>query len=789
MSGPKVKIEYKGRGQGGTVPFGEFPVVLDTIPAQWSLKSGVQPASHILQVRAKDLVFLDATGYPGPYTLHWTIETGQQISFEGLYITRLLPGPNRNILGLQVEDRRWLLHRKRIVRRFNMRRRVGTRRGVSLVEDGPIELERLTDSLSYANYSLYNSEDGTKWTAEECLRSVLLEVDKFEREETGFTLGQRPIFFDLELEQDRFVPIENLEIDDRADLALSRILSFIPGAQISVTPGGAWRVYQKASLTEPGAHRRPGEYSIPSRTIPPPRDDTKPDPTVEMEGRGHAELFSKERARPRSIKVYFTIEAEVRFDFSEQSGITVVNLDEQQKADQRWLDNVVPIPDFSLTVTDANGDSRLEQQGTYITLDDALRSWGDSPLGEPISHELIRVCLMPYLDLFAGLSLSGRLDPNADWASRVSALQQHYRRTFRIPQRWLDNMFAMRAYRVATIDRVTGIRAPAQAFQDYAIIATQRSMVGYPDDAERPWYALNISGYPAGGNIDKDTKAIPATVNVLDPEQGILQIQFEPDPARVFDTFLPGRVETDSAATQDLVRANREGRPIAWNAVEPGTSIAKLPQLEDSHKMSTIVTLIPASPNSTKQLFMVEVKPDDIRAMLPKKVAESTRGPFLKGPSYEVRIPPQIETARVMWSDNAADRIASLFGFTKGPVVNGVTPDPPNIEDLVINSEVDAGPGPDRGAASLQAIARAEAARIYTMFADKTEGTFATAAKRAMHVEPTGNLEEVMFEIDPNGVTSVQMVMGEEPIEMPMLGFLDSGTRAIVMRLVRPGAL
>ena len=63
---------------------------------------------------------------------------------------------------------------------------------------------------------------------------------------------------------------------------------------------------------------------------------------------------------------------------------------------------------------------------------------------------------------------------DADWGSRIGAIQQHFRRTYRIEKKVVDRLRSIKAIRFGTIDPVSGTRAPATAYQDWAVIASQR---------------------------------------------------------------------------------------------------------------------------------------------------------------------------------------------------------------------------------------------------------------------------------------------------------------------------
>jgi len=724
------------------------PTILATRPVRWVLREGVQPVIQTFDIRAADRDRILA-GPDRKMTLAFLDGTGKELArFHELWILDFPPGPNEFISQMRVADRRWFWAYGRVLRRFNMRRRTGVKRAPNPVA----ELRALIPEVQYANYSLKDQETGRKWTAREAIDVVLAEIFEKEVETVG---GTRPgiIFAPELLEKFQTLPIEDLQIDDRGDQALARLLSYIPGASLFINRIGDVVLFQKAD----------GSEEIPVFLAGP-----------EIVGDGHIEPVKNVLTRPRSVKVQFTYEVEVRFDFAEQSGTTIVRLTEKQKESSRRVDNVLPIPDFSLDVKRFNGqETQEEAQGTYITVDEALASWRFPIFGE-LTHDVIRRAFMPFMDLWGSIARTGQLTPKLDIAGRVAALMQHYRRTFKIPQRWVDNYLSARAYRISTIDRATGSRGAPQVYADWAIVGSQRAFFGAGGrDRREAFHIANYKGYQ--DVIDENTVPIPATLNIIDQDQGIVSFDFLQDPGKVFTVFLPGTVTGPGTnPTGNIQLANRLGSTIAFDASPSGSTIVS--GLDANWKCSFIVTLVPASPNDKRQLHEIEVKPEHVRDLLPSHVLENLAEGAL-GPSLEVRIPASVETARVRWLDGDASKIQAIFGVG---LPDGA--DPPDLARLIVNRT---GTGVQAsGGASLENIARASAAAVYTEFVDRLEGEM--AAKMEELIEPSGALSEVAYELVPSGKATVNLSLPDEPpVKFDFFGFLDEGTRAVVMRLVQ----
>jgi hypothetical protein len=702
---------------------------------RWALREGVRPMEEIFHIDPKDLKSLEIGT---ECTLTISGPRGE-IEFRKLVVIDHPPGPNPFIGAVRLADRRYFWPYRHVLRRFNMRRNVGTKRAPNPIA----ELQTLLPEIQYAPYSLKSATSFTRWTAEDVLKRVLKDVTAEDPigEVASITLPGGIL---------RGVPIEDLELDDRGDQAIARVLAYLPGIGIFVNPAGDIVAYNRCTIEERDIIRRAGN------------------PVV---GEGFTDLVDRAFLRPREIIVLFSYEVEVRFDFLEQSGATKVVRTEKEKEERRLLENVLSIPDFSLFV-----NSIPQAQGTWINFDQALDSW--NALGVPgvgsLGYDFLLRAFMPFTELWGALLLTGQFDPNSDWGGRVAAMMQHFRRTFRLPQGWVDRTLSMRPYRISTIDTTTGSRGPATVYGDYAVVPSQRA---FQTDRNLMRYIINFSGYPPGGVIGATSKPIPAGLSIVDSDQGILQVDYLSDPARVFQNFLPGK--TTGSPTGDFYGAGREGTQVAFDAIPDGVRPFAL---LSNYKMIVILTLIPAAPNSKRQLFEVTVRPKDVVDLLPPNAVLSIIN--CKGPPMEVRVPASVETARVRWSDGSGQEINQLFGI--GVDADDDRPPNVNVHELISNLDGTMS-GPTTGA-SLEAVARAAAAKVWTDLADRFEGdaTFDLAGTGKFDAL-RGSLEEIEFIFDVDGSVKVHLSMPEKPPQFSLFSFLDDGTRSIVMRLVQGG--
>lgn len=714
--------------------------LLDSAAVAWPLRYGSRPAMVTVEMAPLDATAVSTSG--GPVEL--VIDPGGGSNFGGgnpvraqnLWVLNVQPGPDPFVSRVTIADRRWMWSYGHILRRYNMRRRTG----VKMLTASNVQpaINSTAAQIAYWAWSLKNN---VPWTAKDVLEDVLKEVGDIEKEYAG---SAPPIKIDGRIAKSvKGIPVEDLQVDDAGDQAVERILAYLPEAACYVDYDGSIVVTSRATGDEEGV----------LKAILP-----------ELVGDGHSDLVENALVRPKEIHVLFTREVEVRFDFLENSSASST---QTALVDERRMENVLPIPDYSLTV-----NSRTVARGTYLTMDQAFTAWGNLPIiGKSMDHWMIQRAFIPHMDLWAAIGLAGER-PNdrgelENWPGRIGAVQQHYRRTFRVNPRWTDRILSMRAYRVSTIDPQSGQRGPAPAFGDYSILYTQRSLWKNIAQGQNGDYVINRTAYPSDGVLGADADLSPAEVSIPDSDQGIVHVDYKPNPVwGMNETILPGQVDQDSMPCADI--GNRT-RPISFDTVIGGK---QPPKLSSSFKLAVIVTCVPSSPNTDQQLHRVVIKPTDVSDSLP--ASQRTGLSEARGPIMEVRIGAQVETARIAWIDSRATDIEKIFGVVAGD---------PDLSGLVINEGAEGG---GQTGASINAIAKAAAARIYASLVDRYEGGMAGYMNG--QVRPAGWLPEVRHELRTNGeaVTVVEMP-GEIP-KLSLFGWLDSASRAAILRLAQPEA-
>lgn len=711
------------------------------IPEVWTFQDGILPFIGEFQVpTGGGNLLLKKTLQKKSVTLKMSVNA-QSLEVRNLWALSVQPSDNPATEIVEIADRRWFWNYAHILRRFNMRQRSGFK---SIARNDLFELQDVVPEVWYWKWSTADGRGLSPWKATEALEDAIKTATAIEsrfvtggNEESGIS----PIFREGVKKLDALLPVEQQVLDDNGDTAIARIMSFLPGCAIFVDFEGNIIVRHKPSEDEGNILKNMGPPIVGGHLV---------------------KVVSNAAKRAKHADVLFTREIEVRFDSTEEgepSGQTGVR-DELK----REIENVLPLPDVGLK----GSDGKIIAQGTYVTFDQAFDLWGKIALpggafAPKLSHRIVRRGLIPFMDLFSAYGVAGLFSPNADWVARIAAVRQHYRKTFRLNSQWTERALSIKAERVATVDNVSGMRSRSPVFSDYAVIGNQKTFVNDPD---LQFYSMNVDGYPAGGKIDSDTKLTPATVTILDADQGIVHVDYDSDNYGMYTTFLPSKISTSGPGRPASGNLRYRGRVYAFNQCLPNGIAAS--ELTKQFKLAFIVTMIPASPNNRQQLHRVRVSPVDVQKLVGRKIADSN------GPPVELRVGMGVETARVRWLDGAAARIEQAFGITPGE---------PNLSGLVINENPGQADEKTTGA-SLNNIALGVAARYYETTVDRYVGEY--TSHFAPSVLPYGYASQISHILNPKGDFVTKVNFPKEIPAMELLGYLPSSTRNTILK-VPPG--
>ena len=741
--------------------------ILASEESDWIFRDGVRPYIGTFNMTPQGAAQISAQA--GPVTL----KLGP-LTVQFLYVLGIFPGENPNLVRVRLADRRYWWSYPVVRRYYNMRRNIG----VNLSVDPTSEIENLgiNKEVWYMPWTLKNTNtDGldpetARWKASEALKDIIGAASGAEKEafssEPAIVINNANMFASRD--------IEDLVIIATGDQAIETVLGYLPEAAIYINAEGSAVLRSKADGTE-------GKFIDAQH------------PT--LVGHGDVQFVQNKFVRPREVNVYFMYEIETRIDADERLAqeSTDTNTDMVEYLGPRSMRNVLPLPDL---VTTVNGVSL--PRGSWANIEDAWHAWGTRPKSShDLTHKDVQICLVPYMDLWASLNLSGLFSANSDWVSRVGETETHYRRTYQIDKLLMDNLLGIKPSMVATVNRSTGTRAKAAIYADYCIIPSRKCLVneaGGTGSNKDYTYAINVRSHPATlADSQVATKDLAignvrstGEIKIVDPEQGILHIEYVMDPYRLWEMVLPGMItqenrdnEIDSegyptaaGATWSLIQ---RGRPITFDSVGNFNPNARC-KLTKNHKVSIILTCLPGAPNTERAFYRITVKPSEAKNSLP---AGAVMGAAL-GPPMDVFIGPNVETARVAWRDGRKKTIERALGFDDTGVGTEQEDLSDAIRDLVVN---DTRTTTSFGG-SLDILAKAAAARVYAQLVDREMGEAATMINPS--AVPTGWLTEVRHVLNPDGSMMTHMTMPPDVQRFNMLAYLDASTRAMVMKLASP---
>jgi len=725
-----------------------------TANVAWELNDGTLPFVNTFDLPKGFEKVVDRTlrgKEPVTLTIQIFHPVKRKVTIKNLWVLEFVPGPNEHIRRIRVADRRWFWSYPMSFHRYNHTKRTGYK-GIS--RNDLFDLQDVIQDIQYARWS--TQDEKTKpWTPDEMVQQVINEVMQAEKEYRGGS-AEYKIIVDPEIKKTKnTLPLLNTSLQDSGNTALDRAIAYFPEAAISITEDGDIHIRSRVNNAEVAEMKK--VFKVGAKDI-----------QHHIVGDGHIQLVDNRITGPSQIDVYYIREPELRFDYFEEdnrpAGFTTAIGD---PAEDNFMENVLPVPDVGLKI-----DGVEVPQGTWITMDQAFKAWGAPPrIGlTQLTHEFVRRAMVPFMDFWSALGLAGLLSPDADWMARIAAVQQHYRQTFRINQRWLDRLLSIHAFRVATINPLDGSRGPAEAFSDYAVLGTQRSFLAKSTaNANEAQFGMNVSGYPSDGLIDSNTKSTPADVSVLDSDQGIIRISYRQDNLRQLGMILPSQISVeDEAGNSAQIRLPSgnirplPGKLIGYDAVSTGVKYNSI-ALTKHFKLSVIVTGIPASPNNKRQLQKVSLKPNDVKDIISL--------PKFQGPRMEIFVGQGMETARMMWRDSKKAEIEKMMGIRDAE---------PNVEDLVINLRDKGGFRGLLAGASLNSISKGIVARVWAQFITRFEGSASGILTPGMG--PAGWIERIIHEVTSKGEAKTKVAMPDKVPPLDIMGWIPEPARRILAK-------
>ncbi len=296
------------------------------------------------------------------------------------------------------------------------------------------------------------------------------------------------------------------------------------------------------------------------------------------EGAGGVPVFaSLSRNAPRRSKVFFPEWQEIRWEYDEKiaeriskGSRTGTFLDPrrlQQDNKTFFLENVVRMPQ----------DTVRFQKGQWVDIYDALEDWRQDAAkfvrrtikGDP--KNLFTIENVRRFVLTTALANLWIRDPerlnfrSTVLEARVASIYQNYRRTFRIPEAWLDHIEDFQNVVAKIFSLASRARQPSPVWSDYyswdnsvprgQANANDRGrgyLINNPvDNFKGGLNLLQNDKLPASTTLLLDkTEPGPARINIIDKRQGVIQIDYPPDLTGVAVSYGPGLIVDSSRPTQ-----------------------------------------------------------------------------------------------------------------------------------------------------------------------------------------------------------------------------------------------
>lgn len=680
-----------------------------TGPISWRIQAGTTP--YITTFTVTNDRWQVLKGKIGkPLNLEIVDGRGIKTTIRDLYILHAVPGDGPKRTTFLVADKRWKWSYGLIARDYNIPRKSGDRTAKNRV---PVENQVVIDLYDYKPYSL---KEGKVWKAKEAVEDILELIDKETRSggetEMKFVIESWPIQNEG---NDGSLTLQGVVLRDSPDAALARLLSYIPGAEVYVDIDGFTRVFDGTDIKRAEQHFK----DLPPITW----DGEKP------------EFIDRKKVRPKAINIHYQREVEVLLEYEDDLG-SQTSADPVR--DEPYLENVIPTVDEETTVTEydpVTGQTVTKEDvppGTWVT----LRAWltamdAVKPVGAmDWTFDTIKAFWMTgdLESMLGGSSDRGIKDlaSQANVASRVQALRQHFRQTFRLNRRYMDRVRDIQAYRVAMIDPVTAARAPAAVWGQYCIIPSRKGRMAKRREVEDGYAAQNIDALDGLGSGFKNNviqfASGPAMVSMVDRDQGIFRVEYSVGPYGMRNSILPSflvdSTNQPTGPTRDLAQQDRA--PMGYGMRVSGGSNGIF--LKGSTEFKVLLTLIPAAPNNKKQFHVETVKAEDIKEVFREEFGIKDG----EGPELDVFIPPGEVTARFAWVDDAQakDTVGRLLGLNSdNPNEAGLVDDP---ETKKVDESQMLGFQIANQGREIDQHKRAVAAELLARYADSVQGTVAT---------------------------------------------------------------
>lgn len=682
----------------------------------WRLTQGVKPYTRTFDVhKTRAAAILKRA--PAGTEVDLYIGGRRPVIIQKLSVLSLGPSNHPDRVSVLVADRRYWWDWRLVRAYFNIRRPSGEMRLV----DGKLQRVNALPDVTFAKYSLLG--EVIDWRAADVIKYVLGLVTKTE----GWSPGK------VDLSAFKSLDVDGLILEDDGQTAVKRALDYVPSLTLYMSKAGIATL----TLTTGGEEEQQLGAAAP--------------PVV---GPDLPAVIDMSRVRPSAIELYFQCEDEVRFDYAE--GAAAQSTTGPRPREPRALRNVLPLPDRQLTIA-----GKVVVQGTWVEINQALLdAWNADTANpprviiggqgaktlRPISFDVIRkLWFSP-----GGYHLYHEIQTqNPVWGRRWNAIMKHYRQTFQVDRRWRDRIRSARAERVAIADPENARRAPADAIGDHAVLPSVKRVAQLAGDPALK-HAYNKLAWPVSDTtrlLKDGNVAETGVLTFLDEEQLVYRVVYKPD-----------QDGNSLAMCPSLVAAKSEGHgtteiPTADPRRPDGLFMMSLAQLSPLHRLTTVFTVVSASPQGLAGFHKITITPSEAKSVLPQSIA--TKIGECKGPVYQMFVAPGVTPASFAWQDEAAAEV-------EGAILEGK---PRTGARLIYPDHV-------------RNVARSMAAITYALFADRVQG--AHVGDLDPEATPVGRISAVVHELGRKGVLLTRREMPASVKALSFRGILPDDTRRLL---------
>ena len=729
-------------------------------PVGWRFTTGTRPSSTVLTVHKSQWEQKLKAKLGEDADLEITDSRGVTITIKRLTLMQIQPSGSPNRVAFVVSDLRWRWQYPLISRDYNVPKKTGDRTALLNVPQKGFLTEDLYD---FKSFSLIDAE--RVWTAQEALEDVLEQL----REETKsfrYIIKSFPIDETYSGGQRQFT-LQNVVLRDQGDVALSRLMSYIPGATLWVDAQGVVKIINGADL------KATEDYF-----------DGLPVATYDGE---KAVIVERRKLRPRKIVVHYQREVELLLEYADDySGGTQT----QPVFKRPYIENVIQTVDDETTVTEYDPIARKNitkekvPPGTWVEFKAWLTAMDKDrpPNSDPWTFETLKMHWIKG-DLDGALGAGGKdLDEDANISMRIQAIKQHFRQSFRINRLLVDRTRDFINLRVGLLDPVTGTRAPSSVWGQACIIPSKKGEMMARGRKKSPkegfLFYRNVDYLAPSKNAKKnriiETSPGPTKVSMIDRDLGIFRLDWIVSPYGTEQSFVPCLVENEG--TQQPGSPTRDMGLQDTNPIGPGVKVEGATNsifLNSTLEYKIMLSIVPGAPNNKNTFHREEITAADVEKF--------TEGDWRigngEGPTLEVFIPPTEATARFAHKrdSQAAETIGKLLGLDKkDPLDAGIEGN--DLDGFALENHQ----------REIWSHSRAVASELYAAFADSLQGRITTVF-RPNGFDVVGNTSAVTLAAAaaPSGkVTAMHEFPGvQKPISR--MALMSESARQVMLGIVR----